>query len=347
MRRVRVLIVDDSALVRQMLRELLDADPEIEVVGYAANAAAAREKILKLEPDVMTLDVDMPGMNGIRFLRQVMRLHPLPVVMISSLTAEGAEVTLEALTLGAVDFVCKPRVDISGTLGSYAEEIIRKVKVAACARPRTADDVPIEARDASRGFEVPGAVELIAIGASAGGVEAIRELLDGLDTELPGLVITQHIPGGFSAAFARRLDKRTGLDVREAADGDRIEDGRVFIAPGGRHLQVAREGRHLVCRIDDGPRVNQHRPSVDVLFHSVAEAVGAEAVGVVLTGMGADGANGLAALHRRGALTVAQDEETSVIWGMPREAVLLGCVDHVLPLQQIPALLRATRGRAR
>ncbi|MEM9300665.1 MAG: chemotaxis response regulator protein-glutamate methylesterase [Pseudomonadota bacterium] len=347
LRRIRVLIVDDSALVRQMLREILDSDPEIEVVGYAANAAAAREKIRKLEPDVMTLDVEMPGMDGISFLRQVMRLRPLPVVMVSSLTAEGAEVTLEALSLGAVDFVCKPRVDISGTLGEYASEIIDKVRAAASARPLAADDAPVEPVRQSGDFEVPTDVRLIALGASAGGVEAIRELVDQLEPDLPGMVITQHIPGGFSAAFARRIDQRTPLTVKEAEDGDRINENHVFIAPGGRHLRVVREGAQLVCRIDDGPRVSQHRPSVDVLFRSVAEAVGAEAVGVLLTGMGSDGAHGLAELHRRGALTVAQDEASSVIWGMPREAVLLGCVDHVLPLGRIPTLLRATRESVR
>lgn len=342
---VRVLIVDDSALVRQMLREILAADPAIEVVGYAADANAARDKIRALEPDVLTLDVEMPGMNGISFLRRLMRLHPIPVVMVSSLTEDGAAVTLDALAAGAVDFVAKPRVDIAGTLGDYAEEITSKVKAAA--RARVPDVEPVSANrpplaEAPRRARSE-AVDVIAIGASAGGVEAIRRLLEPLPDTLPAILVTQHIPGGFSRAFAERLHRCTAVAVTEAHDGQPVAPGHAYVAPGGKHLELVRREDGLVCAVGEGPRVNQHRPSVDVLFRSAARAVGGRAVGVLLTGMGADGARGLAALHRAGACTIAQDEASSVIWGMPREAILLGCVDHVLPLDEIPPFLSALR----
>ena len=349
MRPIRVLVVDDSALVRQMLREILDADPGIEVVGYAADAYVARDKIKKLAPDVLTLDVEMPRMDGISFLRHLMRLRPMPVVMVSSLTREGADVTLEALSLGAVDCVCKPRDNLSETLGDYAREITDKVKAAATARVRTAEPEPEAAAVPppqlvlDRALDEP--VELIAIGASAGGVEAIREVVERLHGALPAIAIVQHIPAEFSKAFAARLDQCTALTVHEATDRQQILPGHAYIAPGGRHLRVERAGSALRCRIDDGERVSGHRPSVDALFGSVARSVGGRSVGVLLTGMGSDGARGLAQMHAAGALTLAQDEQTSVIWGMPKEAVLLGCVDHVLPLLKIPDYLLAAGRR--
>lgn len=344
---IRVLIVDDSALVRQLLREILNSDPDIEVVGYASDPYIARDKIKRLNPDVLTLDVEMPRMDGISFLRNIMRLRPMPVVMVSSLTREGADETLEALALGAVDFVAKPERDLAESLREYSDEIITKVKVAAQARVRPAEEPRPRSR-ISREVHVPEiaperqdvGVELIALGASTGGVEAIKELLEKLPADLPGMVIVQHIPKEFSRAFAERINRSSELTVKEAEDGDEIRPGHVYIAPGNRHLLVARRGKQLLCRVSDAERVNQHRPSVDVLFHSVAEVLGREAVGILLTGMGADGAQGLRSMQASGAVTIAQDEQTSVIWGMPREAILMGCVDHVLPLLVIPDYLR-------
>lgn len=342
--KTRVLIVDDSALVRQVLSEVLAGDPGIEVVGTAADPYAAREKIKRLHPDVLTLDVEMPRMDGITFLRNLMRLRPMPVVMVSSLTEQGADVTLNALEIGAVDFITKPKLDIQAGLTAYAEELIGKVRAAAGARPRpfepgrstpatvqrySADAVIPRQREA-RGFRTTHG--LIAIGASTGGTEAIKEVLMQLPADAPAVVITQHIPAEFSLPFARRMDGVSPLAVCQAEDGQPILPGHAYIAPGGRHLLVERSGARFVCRLDDGQPVNRHRPSVDVLFRSVAQAAGMNAVGVLLTGMGDDGARGLCEMHQAGAPTLAQDEATSVVWGMPGEAVSLGGVDEVVPL---------------
>ncbi|QKI89522.1 protein-glutamate methylesterase/protein-glutamine glutaminase [Thiomicrorhabdus xiamenensis] len=358
---VKVLIVDDSELVRKMLSEMLGSDPEIEVVGTASDPYDAREKIKLLHPDVLTLDVEMPKMDGVTFLKNLMRLHPLPVVMISTLTEKGADVTFEAMDLGAVDFVTKPKIDLHHTFEDYAFEIRRKVKtaskvsrymlerqyaryvsnqqrqptVATVSSPEkyTADAVlpkktPSVSR-ASTGFK------LIALGSSTGGTEAIKEILLRLPADSPPIVITQHIPAAFSAPFANRMDSIAAMTVHHAEDGMPIEKGHVYVAPGDKHLLVMREGTRLVCRLNDGPPVNRHKPSVDVMFRSVEQAVGTGAVGVILTGMGADGAQGLKDLHELGVKTVAQDEKTSVVWGMPGESVKIGAVDFVLPLEQI------------
>lgn len=356
---VRVLVVDDSALVRRLLTKLLSAEPGIEVVGAAPDPYVARELIKSLDPDVLTLDVEMPRMDGLTFLSNLMRLRPMPVVMVSSLTEHGAEVTLDALALGAVDFVAKPKSDLAHTLEAYTQEIVAKVKAAAGARPRPRAPQP-EAPRASERLKVEpkhsadvilerGAVrrpfstteKILAIGASTGGTEAIREMLEVLPAGAPGTVITQHIPEKFSATFARRLDSLCAMTVCEASDGQPILPGHAYVAPGNRHLLVRRDGARYLCEVRDGPPVNRHRPSVDVLFRSVAQHCGRNAVGVILTGMGDDGADGLRELHEAGAPTVAQDEKTSVVWGMPGEAVRRGGVDAVLPLPDIAEHLRA------
>lgn len=349
--KIRVLIVDDSALVRKMLTEMLSADREIEVVGTANDPLMAREKIKQLNPDVLTLDVEMPRMDGITFLGNLMRLRPMPVVMISSLTEKGADVTLQALELGAVDFVAKPKIDLAHTLEDYAVEVVAKVKMAARARirertPLTGTNVPpkLSADAVLRKKNGPAHYlstdKIIAIGASTGGTEAIKEVLMGLPADMPGVVITQHIPEQFSRPFAERMDRCCAMTVRQAEDGEQILNGHVYIAPGGQHLLVRRSGARYLCELSQGPPVNRHRPSVDVLFRSVAQNVGPNAVGVILTGMGNDGAAGLLEMHDAGAPTVAQDEVTSVVWGMPGEAVKAGGVDDILPLIKIAAKIK-------
>ena len=342
---IRALIVDDSALVRQLLSEILSRDASIEVVGTAQDPFVARDLIKRLKPDVLTLDVEMPRMDGLTFLDNLMRLHPLPVVMVSSLTAVGADATLEALALGAIDFVPKPKLDVARGLNAYAEDLIAKVKAAAAARPR-ARRRSEAAVVAPRGLNYRTTERLIALGASAGGTEALRALLAALPPDAPGIVITQHIPAEFSAAFAARLDRESAMAVCEAQDGQQIVPGHAFVAPGGRHLRVERSGARWFCRLGDDAPISRHRPSVDALFRSVAAAAGHNAIGAILTGMGDDGARGLAELHASGAPTLAQDEASSVVWGMPGAAVRAGGVDEVLPLDAIaPRLLElAARG---
>ncbi len=341
-RRIRVLIVDDSALVRQILTEMLARDPGIEVVGAAGDAHIAREKIKQLNPDVLTLDVEMPRMDGLTFLRNLMRLRPMPVVMVSSLAEHGAEVTLDALALGAVDYLPKPRIDVAVTLADYGEELIEKIKAAAVASVRALDprrpSLATSGRIAARPHP-PTADQVIGIGASTGGTEAIKEVLSGLPPDSPGVVIAQHIPKAFSTPFARRLNDSCALNVCEAEDGQQILAGHAYLAPGDRHLLLARDGARYVCRIDDGARVNRHKPSVDVLFRSMAQAAGRNAVALLLTGMGKDGARGMLEVRAAGGHTLAQDEATSVVWGMPGEAVSLGAAQHIVPLEQIAAAL--------
>jgi two-component system chemotaxis response regulator CheB len=339
-KKIRVLVVDDSALVRRMLTEMLEQDPGIEVVGTAQDPFMARDKIKQLNPDVLTLDVEMPRMDGVTFLRNLMRLRPMPVVMVSTLTQKGSEITLDALELGAVDFIAKPTVDIAHAFGDYAEEIIAKVKVASRAHVRelrtvserqSADAVlpPIK----SKHFRTTD--QLIALGASTGGTEAIREVLEVMPADSPAIVISQHIPEAFSRPFAQRMNHCSQMTVTEASDGEQIVSGHVYIAPGDRHLMVIRDGARFRCKLSDGPPVNRHRPSVDVMFRSVAQNIGPNAIGVILTGMGNDGARGMQEMKEAGAHTIAQDEKTSVVWGMPGEAVGLGCVDDVAPLCEV------------
>lgn len=344
----RVLIVDDSAVVRQMLSEILASDPGIEVVGTAADPLLAREKIKRLAPDVITLDVEMPRMDGLAFLENLMRLHPLPVVMISSLTERGADTTLQALALGAVDFISKPKLDVARGLQGYAEEIIAKVKMAARSRVRTlarpiAPRVTLDTQAPSpaRSIQFRTTDRLIAIGASAGGTEALRVVLEGMPADAPAVVLTQHLPATFSTAFAERLDRHSAMSVREASDGEAVLPGHAYLPPGGRHLRVIRDGARWRCRVDDGPAVNRHKPAVDVLFRSVAMSAGANAIGVILTGMGDDGARGLLELKHAGAPTLVQDEATSVVWGMPGAAFKLGAAEEQVPLERIAERLMA------
>jgi len=351
-KRIKVLIVDDSALVRRLLVDMLSNDPGIEVLGTAGDAYDARAKIKALNPDVLTLDVEMPKMDGVTFLRNLMRLRPMPVVMISSLTEHGAAITLDALEAGAVDFLPKPKIDISATLSGYRDEIIEKIKIAAAVRvsalaPRTLAPTPSYGTDAVLQKTAPRHFRttdrIIAIGASTGGTEAIKEVLMGFEPDTPGVMIAQHIPKAFSLPFARRMNACCRMAVCEARDGQQVLPGHVYIAPGDRHLLLVRDGARYVCRLDDGLPVNRHKPSVDVLFRSVAQQAGANAIGVILTGMGKDGALGLGEMREAGAYTVAQDEATSVVWGMPGEAVALGAASRVLPLESISAAIhRAT-----
>ena len=337
-RPVRVLVVDDSALVRKLMTEMLAGDPGIEVVGTAADPFIARDKIKQLAPDVLTLDVEMPRMDGLTFLRNLMRLRPMPVVMVSSLTERGAAVTLDALALGAVDFVAKPRIDIARGLSEYADVLRTMVKQAAranvialspeSASPRAAG--PIAYRTTDR---------LFAIGASTGGTEAIRSVLAAMPADAPATVIAQHIPAAFSGAFAQRLDRYSRMTVVEAQDDQPLLAGHAYLAPGGRHLRVHRSGARWRCRLDDADPVRGHRPSVDVLFESLARHAGANASAALLTGMGDDGARGLQALREAGAQTFAQDQASSVVWGMPGAAVAMGAACAVAPLDRIAECL--------
>jgi two-component system chemotaxis response regulator CheB len=339
---IGVVIVDDSALVRKVLTEILDGDPGVEVLGAAADPHAARSLIKEVTPDVLTLDVEMPKMDGITFLSNLMRLRPMPVVMVSSLTEPGADVTLTALEIGAVDFVHKPKLDVAHGLEEYAEELLNKVKVASKARPRGSAGRPGPRQVSSKQLasvmsRVKATDRLLAIGASTGGTEAIREVLSTMPPDGPPTVITQHIPEAFSLPFAKRLNDNSALNVCQAEDGQQIVPGHGYVAPGNRHLRVVRDGARLVCRLDDGPAINRHKPSVDALFNSVASEVGVNAIAVLLTGMGADGAVGLQRIQEAGGKTMAQDEATSVVWGMPGEAVRIGAADEQQPLGKVTA----------
>ncbi len=344
-KKIQVLVVDDSAVMRQLLTEILNSDPGIEVVGTAPDPYVAREKIKLLNPDVLTLDVEMPRMDGLAFLRNLMRLRPMPVVMCSSLTQKGAAVALDALALGAIDFVAKPAVDVAHGIKESAQEIIAKVKMAARAQVRPLVEAPViiaDRHDAGvvlpkRGPPTHFATtdRIIAIGASTGGTEAIKEVLTHLPSDVPGIVIAQHIPQAFSGPFAVRMDGCSVLNVCEAREGQPILAGHVYIAPGDRHLIVVRDGARYQCRLSDGELVNRHRPSVDVLFRSVAQSAGRNSIGVMLTGMGRDGAEGMKEMREAGASTIAQDEASSVVWGMPGAAWQIGAVQTLHPLTQI------------
>ncbi len=342
-KRIKVLIVDDSALVRRLLTEMLASDPGITVLGAAHDAYDAREKIKALNPDVLTLDVEMPRMDGLTFLRNLMRLRPMPVIMVSSLTAKGAEVTLDALSIGAVDYLSKPKIDLAATLSDYKDELIAKVKAAASARLRAPSAAAAEGVIARRApqRQLRTTERIIAIGASTGGTEAIKDVLIQLPPDTPGIVITQHIPKLFSGAFARRMDACSQLSVCEAEDGQQVLRGHAYVAPGDMHLLLVRDGARYICRLDEGPPVNRHKPSVDGLFRSVAEHVGRNAIGVILTGMGKDGALGLKQMRDAGSRTLAQDEASSIVWGMPGEAVAVGGAAEVIPLPNIAARILA------
>lgn len=347
--RVRVLVVDDSALIRSLLRSIIDAAPDMTCVGVAPDPIVAREMIRNLNPDVLTLDVEMPKMDGLDFLEKLMRLRPMPVVMVSGHTAKGSEVSLRALELGAVEIVTKPRLDLTAGLEGAAEEIRDKIRAASMARirPRQASTLPPASTPISPTTTSTRAVaadRLIAIGASTGGTEAIKAVLMAMPASAPGVVITQHMPERFTKSFAERLDRVSALTVTEAVHGERILSGHAYIAPGHSHLRIARSGGAYVADLSTEPPVNRHRPSVDVLFNSVAAVAGKQAVGALLTGMGKDGALGLLAMRKAGAFTIAQNEATCVVYGMPREAVLVGGAAEELALERIaPRLIETSR----
>jgi two-component system chemotaxis response regulator CheB len=343
---IRVLVVDDSALMRQVMGELISRDPALEVVGTAPDPFVARTRITELSPDVITLDVEMPRMDGLSFLERLMRARPTPVVMVSSQTEAGCATTLRALELGAVDFVTKPRLDLRERLPEVAHEVIEKIKAAATARvrvPRGRPAVPATEPRPSP-LAVPAPHQVIAVGASTGGTEALREFLAILPANGPGVVVVQHMPEKFTRAFAERLDGLCTVRVKEAEDGDRVRPGHVLLAPGNRHVRLAPSVGGVVVRLGDDAPVNRHRPSVDVLFVSCADVVGASAVGVIMTGMGEDGARGLLRMRRAGAVTLAQDEGSSVVFGMPRAAIEMGAVDRVLPLGSLAEAALAGAG---
>ena len=341
--KIRVLIVDDSKLIRDVLTAILNEQPDIEVVGAAADAFQARDLIKELNPDVITLDVEMPKMNGLEFLDKLMRAKPTPVVMISTATERGSEVTFRALELGAVDFVTKPKLAEQAP-EDYGDIIAEKVRAAKTARlkgPRREGDFssveatmpPVMKRPVPKGVKT--ADRLIAVGASTGGTEAIREFLVGMPTDCPGIVIVQHMPENFTKMFAERLNGLCQINVKEAEHNDPILPGHAYIAPGGKHLWVKRDEGQLLCKLSTEEPMNLHRPSVDFLFRSCAKFIGADAVGVIMTGMGRDGAEGMKAMKEKGAWNIAQDEATSVIFGMPREAIEADAVHEVAPLSKL------------
>jgi two-component system chemotaxis response regulator CheB len=338
--RIKVLCVDDSALIRDLLSEIINSQPDMEVVAVAPDPLVARDLIKRHNPDVLTLDVEMPRMDGLDFLERLMRLRPMPVLMVSSLTQAGSEITLRALELGALDFVAKPSLGIRNGMLEYANDIAEKIRAAAKSRPRQARQDKAAPR-ATLKAPLVSSEKLIIIGASTGGTEAIRSVLEPLPANSPAILITQHMPGGFTRSFAERLNRLCNITVKEASDGERVLPGHAYIAPGDAHLKLARSGANYVAKLDDGPPVNRHRPSVDVLFHSAATQAGRNAIGVILTGMGKDGAAGLLEMRQAGSSTLAQDEASCVVFGMPREAIALGGAVEVASLDDIPERLMA------
>ncbi len=331
-KKIRVLVVDDSAIVRKIFSEELSRYPDIEVVGTAPDPFVARDKIMRLKPQVITLDIEMPRMDGLTFLKKLMRYQPLPVIIVSSLTKEGGKLALEAIESGAVDVVSKP--GSSFTVGDMKEQLVAKIRAAALARLPRPETKPAGTPEPMAALTCT-THKVIAIGASTGGTEALKCILTKMPPNSPGTVVVQHMPANFTTAFANRLDGLCQTRVKEAADGDTVIPGTVLIAPGNFHMLLKRSGARYYVEVKDGPRVHHQRPAVDVLFKSTAKFAGANAVGVILTGMGADGAEGLLEMKRAGAATIAQDEKTCVVFGMPKEAIRLGGVDTVAPLEQI------------
>jgi two-component system chemotaxis response regulator CheB len=352
--KIRVLIVDDSALIRSLLTELINRQPDMVAVGSAPDPLIAREMIRELNPDVLTLDVEMPKMDGLEFLERLMRLRPMPVLMVSSLTERGSEVTFRALELGAVDYVSKPKLDIASGMKEYAVEIAEKIRAAAISRPRAASPPANggvrSTPPAYASGRFASSEKLIVVGASTGGTEAIKDFLIDLPADAPGILITQHMPENFTRSFAERLDRLCKISVSEARDGERILPGHAFVAPGHSHLLLKRSGANYVTALSQAPPVNRHRPAVDVLFRSAARVAGANVIGVILTGMGKDGAAGMLEMKNAGAHTIAQDEASCVVFGMPKEAIALGGVDEIVPLGDIAghawAALRSMGGQA-
>jgi len=349
---IKVLVVDDSALIRALLSEIINAQPDMEVVGTAPDPLVARERIKALNPDVLTLDVEMPKMDGLVFLEKLMRLRPMPVVMVSSLTETSCDITLRALELGAFDYVTKPKIDIRSGLLEYAEELTGKIRCAyqsGLKRPaagRAAAHQPERKYTAdavlpTRHLHFSTTEKVIVVGASTGGTEALKAFLAALPPDCPAILVTQHMPEAFTRAFAARLNGLCAMAVKEAEHGERLLPGHVYIAPGNRHLLLSRSGANYTAILSDGPPVSRHRPSVDVMFRSAANCAGGNCLGIIMTGMGDDGAAGMLELHQVGARTLAQDEESCVVFGMPKEAIARGGVDEVVPLGELSRRLSA------
>ncbi|MEW6705430.1 MAG: chemotaxis response regulator protein-glutamate methylesterase [Pseudomonadota bacterium] len=354
MAKTRVVVVDDSALVRSLLAEIINRQPDMECVGAASDPFVAREMIRNTDPDVITLDVEMPRMDGIDFLSKLMRLRPMPVVMVSTLTERGADVTMRALELGAVDFVAKPKIGIADGMRQLATDITEKIRIAARAQVRrlvapspTATNVQPPKPVAPAAVGRLSTEKIIFIGASTGGTEATKEVLMNLPPDAPAVMITQHMPPGFTTSYSKRLDGLCRIRVKEATDGERVLPGHAYIAPGGWHLSVERSGANYIARVSDGEPVNRHKPSVEVLFLSAARVVGPNAVGIMLTGMGADGARAMREMREAGSHNICQDEASCVVFGMPREAINHGAAHEVLPLAQIaPRVIEHLRSTA-
>ncbi len=341
MKKITVLVVDDSALIRKLLTEIINDQSDMEVIGAAADPLAAREMIREMNPDVLTLDVEMPKMDGLDFLEKLMRLRPMPVVMVSTLTEKGSDVTFRALELGAVDFVAKPKIDIASGLKDYGNEIANKIRTAKSARLNRHASMPVT-KSATADAVLPAisnrvasTEKLIIVGASTGGTEAIKEFLIRMPADSPGILVTQHMPEGFTKSFANRLNSLCKISVVEAKGGERVLPGHAFIAPGHSHLLLKRSGANYMTELNQGELVSRHRPSVDVLFRSAANCAGKNAIGVILTGMGKDGAAGMLEMHKAGAYNFAQDETSCVVFGMPKEAIATGGVDEVISLKDM------------
>ena len=346
---IKVLVIDDSALIRSLLTEIINAAPDLQVVGTAPDPLVARQRIKELNPDVLTLDVEMPKMDGLAFLEKLMRLRPMPVVMVSSLTEKSCAVTLKALELGAFDFVTKPKIDIRSGLMEYAQELTEKIRLAQLSfRRKGAGRSPLPQLEAklsadavlpNRHQHFSTTEKVVAVGSSTGGTEALKTFLAALPPDCPGILITQHMPETFTRTFAARLNGLCALAVKEAEHGERVLPGHAYIAPGNRHMMLSRNGANYTIALDDGPPVSRHRPSVDVLFRSAANCAANNALGIILTGMGDDGAAGMQEMHNAGARTLAQDEESCVVFGMPREAIARGGVDEVVSLSEMAGRL--------
>jgi two-component system chemotaxis response regulator CheB len=341
--KIKVLVIDDSALIRSLLTEIINQQKDLEVVGAAPDPIIARDMIKQLNPDVLTLDVEMPKMDGLDFLEKLMRLRPMPVLMVSTLTERGSEITMRALELGATDFVTKPKTSISEGMREYSDLIADKIRIAAKAKVSTLQRSakPVANGEAVVMLKNPliSSEKLIIIGASTGGTEAIKAFLLQMPSDCPGILITQHMPAGFTKSFANRLDSLCKISVKEAVDGERVLPGHAYIAPGDKHLLLGRSGANYVTKLSDDEPVNRHKPSVDVLFDSAATNAGKNAIGVILTGMGKDGAAGMLRMRTAGAFNYAQNEESCVVYGMPREAVAQGGVNEVAHLLELPKLV--------